>query len=63
MWVAGEDVGLTYLDGELKGPADASKLVLPFGSEKIHAFPFISIELEDLVCQNCGAPFLVDFWL
>ncbi len=58
VWVAGENVGLTYIDGELKGPADAIKLVLPFDSEKIHAFPFISIELEELACQICGAQIL-----
>lgn len=58
IWVAGEEVGATYEDGILHYPADAIKLVLPFDSLKIHAFPIGSSSVSERTCSNCGAPII-----
>ena len=57
-WFAGKDVGMTYRNGNLLGPANAIKLVLPFDAEKIHAYPFIPNNSDMSICDYCGTPII-----
>jgi len=54
IWVAGQYVGATYIQGEFEYPNDSIRLVLPFDADKVHAFPFSSTGLTDLTCRKCG---------
>jgi len=56
VWMAGKETGFTFVDGELKGPTDGVKVVLPDNPQKLHAYPTGSCSLRTEKCKICGEP-------
>jgi hypothetical protein len=56
VYVAGEKTGVTYLNGSFHTDCNAVKVVLPYSSGSIHAFPTSSADLRTGTCPRCGGP-------
>jgi hypothetical protein len=54
IWVAGKDIGLKYVRGQVVGPEDAVKVVLSTSTGRIHAYPQSSKQFLPEVCADCG---------
>jgi len=54
VWIAGENTGFKYQDGEFQCNTDAVKVVLHNDELKIHGYPTGSAELTTKICEICG---------
>ncbi len=54
IWVAGRNIGATFIDGNFTFPDDSIKVVYHNDEWKIHAFPTLSDPIETKRCLNCG---------
>ena len=56
IYVAGEQCGFLYENGQLARPQNAVKVVLSSSTGKIHAFPESSTNFSTAECAKCGKP-------
>lgn len=56
LYVAGQTVGVTYVSGSFHTHCDTVKVVLPYSSGSIHAFPTSAADLTRTSCAKCGGP-------
>ena len=54
IWYAGENIGVTYQDGNIFFSNDTVKVVLPENTGKLHSFPVDAQNYTNAVCANCG---------
>lgn len=59
VWIADNNVGALYEDGEFEVSNDAIKVVLPYDENKIHSFPTGSAGIKSAECSNCGDPIII----
>jgi hypothetical protein len=56
VFLASQQVGVTYKHGSFHTAADAVKVVLPTSPEKVHAYPISSHVIAAKKCAKCGRP-------
>jgi len=54
VWYAGEDIGITFVNGHFLTTGDTVKVVLHNNELKIHSFPVDSFKYEQKKCKACG---------
>ena len=59
LFVAGEQTGVKYKNGEFELPTNSIKVVLSSDVTKTHLFPESSTSFEKQVCSVCGRPIVV----
>jgi hypothetical protein len=54
--IAGETVGVTYVNGSFHTECSAVKVVLPYSATSIHAYPISAGALSSGTCARCAGP-------